>query len=103
MSCEKEALSIPEFCHRNDISKSTFYKLKKQGRGPRIMRLGRAHRITPAAEQDWRAEREFPSDAECRLLLLEEQARCRIARKAAAASVASPRHISKRGRGNAEG
>jgi hypothetical protein len=98
-----EVLTIAQFCQRNGISLTLFHKLKAQGRGPRVMRLGRAHRITLAAEKDWRAEREQPSDAEQRLLQREEAARRRKARAAAQASVASPRHVSKRGRGDAKG
>jgi len=34
------ALSIPEFCEAHGISEGFFYKLKKQGEGPREMKVG---------------------------------------------------------------
>jgi hypothetical protein len=60
------------------------------------MQLGRTIRITIDAERDWRAAREMPSDTEQRLIEREKLARARQAKKAASASVASARHISKR-------
>ena len=48
------ALSIPEFCAAHGISEGFFYKLKKQGEGPRAMKVGARTLIT------------FESAAECR-------------------------------------
>jgi predicted DNA-binding transcriptional regulator AlpA len=47
------ALSIPEFCEAHGISEGFFYKLKKQGEGPREMKVGARTLIT------------FESAAEC--------------------------------------
>jgi hypothetical protein len=60
------------------------------------MHLGRAIRISVDAEREWRSQRELPDDAELRLIKREELARARMAKQAAKASVASPKHISKR-------
>ena len=93
---ERQAHSIHEFCARNGISLSTYYKLKGQGRTPREMSLGGVIRISIEAELAWRKERELPDDAEARLIKRERDARERASRKAARAAVASPDHVSKR-------
>ena len=46
------------FCAANRISKSFYFALKREGRGPREIKLGKRILITPGAEADWRAERE---------------------------------------------
>jgi hypothetical protein len=46
------------FCSSNKISESFYFKLKRQGKGPREIELDRRIIITPEAERDWRAERE---------------------------------------------
>ena len=40
------ALSIPEFCKAHGISEGFFFKLKKQGEGPREMKVGARTLIT---------------------------------------------------------
>jgi predicted DNA-binding transcriptional regulator AlpA len=52
------ALSISQFCARNNISRSFFYKLKKRRKAPRIMDVDGRQIISPDAERDWRLERE---------------------------------------------
>jgi hypothetical protein len=52
------ALSISQFCARNNISRSFFYKLKKRRKAPRIMDVDGRQIISPEAERDWRLERE---------------------------------------------
>jgi hypothetical protein len=51
------ALSISQFCARNNISRSFFYKLKKRRKAPRIMDVDGRQLISPEAERDWRRER----------------------------------------------
>jgi hypothetical protein len=46
----KKSRSIAEFCKRNSISRAYFYKLKNQGKGPRMMAT---NRISDEAEVDW--------------------------------------------------
>jgi predicted DNA-binding transcriptional regulator AlpA len=58
-----QALSISQFCARNNISRSFFYKLKKRRKAPRIMDVGGRQIISPEAERDWRLERETAAAA----------------------------------------
>jgi hypothetical protein len=94
---EPQAFSIAEFCARNRISLSTFHKLKNLGRGPRLMCLGRAIRISIEAERDWRALREKPQAAEARAIALDASIRSSAGRRAGQAAATSSRHVSKRG------
>jgi hypothetical protein len=50
--------TIPSFCTSNAISESTYYKLKRQGRGPREIEIDGRVLITEEAERDWRLARE---------------------------------------------
>ena len=52
------ALSIPEFCEAHGISEAFYYKLKKQGEGPREMKLGARTLISLEAAAEWRRARE---------------------------------------------
>ena len=52
------ALSIPEFCEAHGISEGFFYKLKKQGEGPREMKVGARTLITFESAAEWRRARE---------------------------------------------
>jgi hypothetical protein len=54
------------FCQSNAISESTYFKLKRQGKGPREIELDGRIIITPEAEVDWRREREAETMAERR-------------------------------------
>lgn len=58
MSNSTTAKSITKFCKTYDISESFFYKLRKQGKAPKILKLGKRSIITPDAEQEWREEME---------------------------------------------
>ena len=57
-----DAFSIPEFCLRNSISSALFFKLAREGRGPRVMRVGRRTLVTKEAAAAWRREREAASE-----------------------------------------
>ena len=50
--------TIAEFCENNGIETTTYYDLRKAGRGPREMRNGGKVSISPEAELDWRREME---------------------------------------------
>jgi predicted DNA-binding transcriptional regulator AlpA len=52
------ALSIPEFCKAHGISEGFFYKLKKQGDGPREMKVGARTLISLESASEWRRARE---------------------------------------------
>jgi predicted DNA-binding transcriptional regulator AlpA len=57
------ALSIPEFCKAHGISEGFFYKLKKQGEGPREMKVGARTLISFESAAEWRRAREDPRRA----------------------------------------
>jgi predicted DNA-binding transcriptional regulator AlpA len=59
------ALSIPEFCEAHGISEGLFYKLKKQGEGPREMKVGARTLISFESAAEWRRAREARYDG-CR-------------------------------------
>jgi hypothetical protein len=53
-----DAHSITSFCRSNGISESYYFALKREGRGPREIKLGKRVLISPEAETAWRQERE---------------------------------------------
>jgi predicted DNA-binding transcriptional regulator AlpA len=59
------AFSIPEFCRRHMISRSTYYNLKRHGQGPRETRVGLGERkrviITKASAEAWLKKQERQS------------------------------------------
>lgn len=50
------AFTIDQFCQRNSISRSTYYKMLREGTGPRLMSAGGMHRISVEAESDRRRQ-----------------------------------------------
>jgi len=47
-------MTIQDFCKRHRIGRSTYYEiLKKNGRAPKEIRIGRIIRITAKANRDW--------------------------------------------------
>ena len=54
----KPVHSIPEFCAQHGISRSLLYKLLQQGKGPRIIKVGKRTLITNEAAEEWRRSRE---------------------------------------------
>jgi hypothetical protein len=56
------AFSIVEFCALHRISRGYFYKILKQGLGPRIMTVGGRKLISHEAAADWRREREAAAE-----------------------------------------
>ena len=91
-SPEQIAFSVSQFCARNFISRPTFERLRRQGRGPAEMRLGlNAIRITAEAERDWQRQMQEPRpDLEIRT--------AERAVKAGGAAIKSVKHVSKRRR-----
>ena len=57
------SMSVRRFCRRHGISRSQFYVLHKQGRGPITFRPGRKIRISFASEADWITQMERDSGA----------------------------------------
>ena len=54
-------LTVAQLCARNQISRVHFYELRKHGRGPKIMKMGRRTLITLQSESDWHAQMEAAS------------------------------------------
>lgn len=54
----KKAFSIDEFCSAHGISRAMFYKILKEGTGPRTMRVGSRTLISDEASADWRRQME---------------------------------------------
>jgi hypothetical protein len=51
--------TLKEFCARHSLSKSQYHRLRREGRGPRTMKVGPAGlRISAEAERDWIRARE---------------------------------------------
>jgi hypothetical protein len=61
-----DAYSIEEFCRRHDLSRATFFNLRKSGSAPRSMKAGKRRLITAEAAAEWRARMEAEADAELR-------------------------------------
>jgi hypothetical protein len=51
----RKASSIEQFCKDHDISRTTFYNLKKVGKMPRLMHVGARRLITEEDAAEWRA------------------------------------------------
>lgn len=54
MNEHKQSYSVDEFCTLNDISRALFYNLTKEGKAPRLMKVGRRTLISTEAAADWR-------------------------------------------------
>jgi hypothetical protein len=52
------SLSVSDFCALENVSPSTFYKERRQGRTPDEMIVAGMIRITPQAHTRWRRKRE---------------------------------------------
>jgi len=54
----KAASSIDEFCAAHSISRAMFYKLLKQGNGPRLMNVGTRKLVSDESAAEWRRQME---------------------------------------------
>jgi len=52
---EKSMYSVDEWCYRNSVSKFVFYRLQKEGRGPRLTSIKGTRRqfITADDDKEW--------------------------------------------------
>lgn len=50
-----ETYTVETFCKSHNISRAFFYALRKQGKGPRVAKLGTRTIITREAASNWRA------------------------------------------------
>ena len=61
---EAASFKVKKFLARNDLSESQYHKLRRQGRGPRVMSVGSCGvRISRQAERDWIEAREAEAEA----------------------------------------
>ncbi len=59
---EPLAFKIVEFCAAHRISRSLYYSLRSEGRGPRTMTLRGSQRISHEAAEEWRRRMEAEAD-----------------------------------------
>jgi hypothetical protein len=89
--------SITGFRLRQGLSRSTYYRLQRAGRGPRETRISlRQVVISPTAEAAWEAAMVKPTGVEAKLVAKMKAAASAQAKKGARAAVASSTHVSKR-------
>ena len=55
---DRPASTIPQFCVDHGISRTLAYQLIKNGKGPRLMKLGRRVLISAEAAAEWRQRME---------------------------------------------
>ncbi|RLP22479.1 transcriptional regulator [Mesorhizobium sp. YM1C-6-2] len=55
--------SVPGFCARHHLSRSSYYNLKAAGKAPREYVVGKLIRISPEAEAAWVRDREAEAEA----------------------------------------
>jgi hypothetical protein len=91
-------LTRKQFCLAENISMSTYAKMKRNGHGPKETHYPGMTlvRIEPEARRKWKLEREKWDKTEA--AFLEEARRIALARAAGEKAATSPRHISKRGK-----
>ena len=50
--------SVAAFCAQHSVSRSLFYRLLKDGRGPRLTKVSRRTSISSESAAEWRAQME---------------------------------------------
>ncbi len=50
--------SVRDFCREHGISRGLFYRLLREGRGPRVIKAGRRTLISQEAAEEWRRRME---------------------------------------------
>jgi hypothetical protein len=84
-------LTVKEWCRKQHISNSSWFKLKKEGRTPAVIMIGAHARITPKATDEWYAREE--KLAQSKEAKLEYERRVKLSKVAGKAAAASPKHI----------
>ncbi len=59
-----DVLTVSEFCQAVGISRSTWHKLKRQGKAPAIVSIGGIQRIRREAIEAWFSENEARATAD---------------------------------------
>lgn len=52
----RSVYTVNEFCDEHRVSRTLLYGLIKEGKGPRLMKLGRRTLISVEAANDWRRQ-----------------------------------------------
>jgi hypothetical protein len=93
---KNRAKTIPEWCKARRLSRSTYHKLKKLGRGPKELEIPgtRIKRITPEADAEWEAR--MAELAKSETAQLEAERRRAQAAEAGKLAAQSPNHVSRR-------
>ena len=55
---ERGAFSVSQFCAAHDISRTAYYDLRREGKGPREFKVGRRTLISVEAAAEWRRKME---------------------------------------------
>lgn len=55
---QSKASSISQFCADHGISRSMFYALRKAGKAPRLLAVGKRRLVSTEAAAEWRKQRE---------------------------------------------
>ena len=58
MTETREAHTVSTFCKAFQISRSMFYKLARDGKAPRLMKVGRRTLISAEATEEWQRRME---------------------------------------------
>lgn len=58
MTTSNQAINIKTFCKNFGISTSMFYKLRRQGKAPKSMLIGKRRLITTEAITEWQKQME---------------------------------------------
>jgi predicted DNA-binding transcriptional regulator AlpA len=91
---QRRTMSVREFCSRNMMSKSSWFKLVRESRAPKLIKLGPAtHRVTLAAEAEWQSR--MQAEASSKAAALEHARRVEHLSRLGKMAAASPTHIAK--------
>jgi hypothetical protein len=86
--------NIGEFCAAEGMSRPFYNKLRERGLGPKEMRHGNWVRISHQERLEWQRCMANPDDVATKAIQQNKDRMAARGRKAAAVSVASPKHIS---------
>jgi hypothetical protein len=62
----RSLLSVSAFCADHGVSRSLFYRLQQEERGPRLTKIGRRTLISAEAAAEWRARMERETEQSAR-------------------------------------
>ena len=58
----KPIYSVTDFCREHSISRGLFYRLLREGSGPRVIKAGRRTLVSYEAAEEWRRRMEHESN-----------------------------------------